>query len=171
MPADLPFNYREIGATGEVPFPPPGYSADTYTVLVGHGAAVFERVFSGVLDWQLQLRAGLHIEADGPMESGITAHQYLRLGPILIDGPVGVIECQREARHQSVTLGALAGHPESGEERFSVRLDPDDRVMFEMRIMSRPARWYCRLGYPVSRVLQKRLHRRYLTAAKAISAS
>ena len=53
--------------------------------------------------------------------------------------------------------GTLAGHPESGEERFEVRFDPQTgAVSYEIQAFSRPALLLSRLGYPFARRVQRR---------------
>jgi len=53
--------------------------------------------------------------------------------------------------------GTLAGHAESGEERFTVEWNrEDDSVWYEILAFSRPGQMLARLGYPLSRSLQKR---------------
>jgi uncharacterized protein (UPF0548 family) len=53
--------------------------------------------------------------------------------------------------------GTLAEHAESGEERFTIEWNrDDDRVWYDILAFSRPKQMLARLGYPLSRSLQKR---------------
>ena len=53
--------------------------------------------------------------------------------------------------------GTLAEHAERGEERFTVEWNrDDDSVWYEIFAFSRPQKMLTRLGYPLSRLLQKR---------------
>ena len=53
--------------------------------------------------------------------------------------------------------GTLAEHAESGEERFSIERNlDDDKVWYDILAFSRPRQTLARLGYPLSRLLQKR---------------
>ena len=53
--------------------------------------------------------------------------------------------------------GTMAEHAESGEERFTVEWDRDeDTVWYDILAFSRPRQMLARLGYPLSRLLQKR---------------
>lgn len=55
--------------------------------------------------------------------------------------------------------GTLQGHAEFGEERFTVEYDQtDQRVWYDLYAVSRRG-LAARLGYPLSRVLQKRFAR------------
>ena len=53
--------------------------------------------------------------------------------------------------------GTLEDHGESGEERFSVRLDRESGdVIYDLYAFSRPNHLLAHLGYPMTRVLQNR---------------
>ncbi|HEV3306332.1 MAG TPA: DUF1990 family protein [Candidatus Sulfotelmatobacter sp.] len=53
--------------------------------------------------------------------------------------------------------GTLGEHAESGEERFTVEWSrDDDSVWYDILAFSRPRQMLARLGYPLSRLLQKR---------------
>ena len=53
--------------------------------------------------------------------------------------------------------GTLVEHAESGEERFTVECNrDDDRVWYDILAFSRPRQMLARLGYPLSRSLQKK---------------
>ena len=52
--------------------------------------------------------------------------------------------------------GTLSDHGESGEERFTVRLDREDGdVIYDLYAFSRPNYFSAKLGYPLTRSLQK----------------
>jgi uncharacterized protein (UPF0548 family) len=56
--------------------------------------------------------------------------------------------------------GTLAEHAESGEERFMVEWNRDqDRVWYDILAFSRPKKILARLGYPLSRLLQRQFAR------------
>jgi len=53
--------------------------------------------------------------------------------------------------------GTLGEHAESGEERFTVEWNrDDDMVWYDILAFSRPRQMLARLGYPLSRSLQKK---------------
>jgi uncharacterized protein (UPF0548 family) len=53
--------------------------------------------------------------------------------------------------------GTLAEHAEIGEERFTVEWNrADDTVWYDILAFSRPRQMLAKLGYPLSRSLQKR---------------
>lgn len=51
--------------------------------------------------------------------------------------------------------GTLQGHLLAGEERFSVELDGDGKVWYEITSLSKPAHFLSFLGYPYVKLRQK----------------
>ena len=76
--------------------------------------------------------------------------------------PVRVVRVVDEPGRRGFAYGTLPGHPERGEESFVVQLADDGTVFFHLRAFSRPARWFTRLGDPVSRRAQTMIAERYL---------
>ena len=64
--------------------------------------------------------------------------------------PAGWSEARTEGDERGFSYGTLAGHPESGEERFTVRLLPDGDVVYEIRVFFRLASRAARLAGPLS---------------------
>ena len=155
--------YDEVGATlGDLPG---GYSHLRRSAVLGRGEAVFARAAEALLTWQLHRRAGLRVEADAPRAVlGATVRLGLRLGPLRLEAPCVVVRVVDEPAARGFAYGTLPGHPEQGEEAFLVRLAPDGEVRLDVVAFSRPARWWSRLGGPVTRRVQDRLTRRYLAA-------
>jgi uncharacterized protein (UPF0548 family) len=56
--------------------------------------------------------------------------------------------------------GTLEEHMERGEERFSVEWNRvDDSVWYDLYAFSKPRHRLAQIGYPLSRILQKRFAR------------
>jgi uncharacterized protein (UPF0548 family) len=87
----------------------------------------------------------------------------LRLGPLTV--PVRVVRVVDEPDRRGFVYGTLPGHPETGEEAFLVERDADG-TWIKVRAFSRPARWYSRLGGPVTSWMQRRYTERYVAAAE-----
>ena len=80
---------------------------------------------------------------------------------------VYVIEKHGALERFGFAYGTLPGHVEQGEERFSVEYHPDDNsVWYDLFAFSRPRHILARLGYPMSRQLQKRFARDSLKAMR-----
>jgi len=158
--AALAFTYPEVGATaGELPA---GYHQVHAHAPIGVGRDRFEAAADTLLRWGMQRSAGLRVQAAA--ERAEPGTDVLgRLGPIAV--PCRVVYVIDEPDLRGFAYGTLPGHPESGEERFCVRHDRGtDTVYAEITAFSRPARWWSRLGRPVSMLAQKLATRRYLRA-------
>lgn len=157
--AELSLTYPEVGATaGELPT---GYRHTRASAVIGTGRDRFEQAGAGVLRWGMQRGAGLRVQATTDSAAPGT-ELIVGLGPI--PAPCRVVYVLDEADRRGFAYGTLAGHPESGEELFSVRYDPEtDTVHAEVAAFSRPATWWSRLGGPVTRLLQQIVTRRYLS--------
>ena len=168
-PADLagaPFTYAEVGATREAVLPA-GYDSVERSVVVGSGAAVFERAAAAVFDWRAQRGLGLRVRATGPAnEPGTVVVLTAGLPRPGYDIPCRVVWAQTTGEERAFAYGTLPGHPESGEEAFLVRRDPSGDVVFTLRVFARLASPLARLGGPGSRVVQRLATQRYLTAIR-----
>ena len=164
--ADAPFNYAEVGGTGAVELPA-GYRTATYSTVVGSGRADFERAVAAVFDWRAQRSVGFHVRADGPADvPGTVVALTFGLPRLGYELPCRVVEARTGGDERGFSYGTLAGHPESGEERFTVRLLPDGAVVFEIRVFFRLASRAARLARPLSLGLQRLGTRGYLAAIR-----
>ncbi|MFF3766501.1 DUF1990 family protein [Streptomyces sp. NPDC001922] len=183
MPADLrrqhtsaceqQLTYPEHGATLDGPFPS-GYSRLHHRVRLGEGRELFERAGAHVLDWAAQRGSGFSVYPGDPAAPGETVLITIRVPGLRF--PRRVIPCRvvwtlHEERRAGFAYGTLSGHPECGEESFTVTLDADDGVWFEVAAFSRPGTWYTRWGGPLTRLVQHAAARRYLRAVVAAVSS
>lgn len=91
-------------------------------------------------------------------------------GPIRIGAPRRVVYTVTEPRRQGFAYGTLPGHPESGEEAFTVEQKPDVTITFTITAFSRPGTATARIAGPLGRLIQRRVTSRYLRAMAAGSA-
>lgn len=153
--------YSEVGATGEKL--PAGYRHTRAGRVIGHGREDFERAADDLLAGEVERRAGASVQlSDVPLRSGTHVLMHLRLGPLRFTAPCRVVWADRTQDRCGFAYGTLPGHPESGEERFELRLTSSGDVEFAIVAFSRPARWFTRLGEPVARLVQVWMTRRYL---------
>jgi uncharacterized protein (UPF0548 family) len=158
--AGLTFTYPEVGATaGDLPA---GYHHVLAEARIGDGRERFEAAADSILHWGMQRGAGLRVQSTtvaAAPGTDVLAH----LGPIRV--PCRVVYVLDEPERRGFAYGTLPGHPESGEELFSVRYDPtDDGVYAQATAFSRPALWWSRAGRPVALLAQKLTTARYLRA-------
>ncbi len=156
----LAFTYSEVGATaGELPA---GYHHLRARARIGTGRDRFEEAADAVSHWGMQRGAGLRVQA-GSERAQPGSDVLGSIGPIRV--PCRVVYVVDEPERRGFAYGTLPGHPETGEELFCVRHDPDtDAVYVEIVAFSRPALWWSRAGGPVGRLAQKLITRRYLRA-------
>lgn len=161
----IPFSYPEVGATRQDQLPP-GYRHLEKRVDAGRGEQRYQELAERLLTWQLHAQAGLELQvSEGRVRPGGVQLATLSLGPVRITTRCRVVYVITEERLTGFAYGTLVGHPERGEERFSVQLTDDDRVIFSLRAFSRNAWLLARLGSPVSNRVQAMVNRRYLAAA------
>lgn len=160
-----PFSYPEVGATRQDQLPR-GYRHLERRIEAGRGRRRYLELSEQLLTWQLHAAAGLSVQvSDERARQGSIQLATLALGPVRINTRCRVVHVIAEERRSGFAYGTLEGHPERGEERFTVELADDERVMFSLRAFSRNAWLLARLGSPVSNRVQAMINRRYLAAA------
>lgn len=155
-----PLTYDEVGATlGDLPT---GYHHLDETFVIGRGRLAFDDAAAALLSWGVQRGAGLRVAASSDrVELGSVALVRLGWGPFALRAPVRVVEVVEHPDACGFVYGTLAGHPESGEERFLVEIDTDERVTLRITAFSRPGSVLARSLGPVGRVVQRWVTRRY----------
>jgi uncharacterized protein (UPF0548 family) len=168
--AHAPFTYDEVGATG-ADLLPPGYHLAEHSTVVGSGSAALERAAAAVFDWRAQRAAGLRVRATGPASTpGTVVVLTAGLPRFGYDIPCRVVWASTVGAERGFSYGTLPGHPESGEERFTVRLCDDGDVVYTIRVFFRLASPAARLAGPVSMVLQRAATARYVAAIRRATA-
>ena len=161
MLEELPLTYREVGATasGELPA---GYHHQHVERQIGTGATRFEQAAEAVMRWGMQRGSGLRVRASSEV-AVVDAVLVVRMG--LLSAPCRVVYVVDEQNRRGFAYGTLPGHPESGEELFTVRYDPaDDGVYAEVVAFSRHATWWSKTAGPLTSVLQRIMTKRYVSA-------
>ena len=164
-----PLTYREVGATRAEALPA-GYGHVTRDVSLGSGPTVFERAAEALFDWRMHEEAGLSVvHSGGAAAPGVVVVLTAGWGPAVLTIPCRVVYTVDEADRRGFAYGTLSGHPERGEEAFTVvRTDADD-VRFQIRTFSRPATLLARAGGPLSRLVQQYVTDRYVEALRRLS--
>jgi len=160
----LPLTYAEVGAT-RGPTLPAGYHHVHVTARIGSGRDRFERAADAVMRYGMLRGAGVRVTASTPVAE-VGTLVLGRLGPI--PAPcrvVYVVGGPEDPNVRGFAYGTLAGHAETGEERFAVRYEPgSESVYSEVVAFSRHATWWSRLGAPATSFVQRVVTRRYLQA-------
>ncbi|WP_343599463.1 DUF1990 domain-containing protein [Mycobacterium sp.] len=157
---ELPFSYPEVGATAGPP--PPGYHHLSVSKQIGSGQRRFDAAADAVLRWGMQRGAGLRVTAGSEVAAAGTV---VLVGIGFLRAPCRVVYVVDQPGLRGFAYGTLPGHPESGEERFTVRRDPHTAAVFaEVSSFSRPATWWSRAGGPLARSAQRLIAARYVRA-------
>ncbi|KYH46010.1 DUF1990 family protein [Branchiibius sp. NY16-3462-2] len=120
----------------------------------------FAAARTALFDWRVHRGAGLQVDARSP----ITLGDHAQLGWRWVTAPVEIIA----VTENGFTYRALPGHPEEGEESFTLTQTDHDTIVFTISARSRPATWWARLGSPVTSLVQRRITDRYLAAARQL---
>ncbi|MEQ1764686.1 MAG: DUF1990 domain-containing protein [Pyrinomonadaceae bacterium] len=158
------FSYQYIGATrdghrrrvGQVETMK--YTVDHNHIVIGAGEDDLERAKQAIREWKM---------FDFPWVElcwPTTAIEEARAVVILVRhfgfyslNAARIVYTIDEPDWFGFAYGTLANHGESGEERFNVRLDRESGdVVYEIYAFSRPNHLLAHLGYPLTRMLQKR---------------
>jgi uncharacterized protein (UPF0548 family) len=158
--AMLPLTYTEVGATAGVA--PDGYGHLHASAVIGHGRQRYEDAAEAVMRWGMLRGAGVRVDATTEV-AAVGSEVLVGLGPVR--APCRVVYVIDETDRRGFAYGTLPGHPETGEELFSVRYDPaTDTVYAEVTAFSRHGTWWSRLAGPITSLGQRVISRRYLKA-------
>lgn len=157
---DLPFSYREVGATrGENV--PADYPINHLRLQIGGGAETFARAKEAVRDWTMyQLDWTRLVPAGAPIEVGAVVCAIVNHGFCWSLNPCRIIYVSDAAGKFSFAFGTLPGHSEQGEERFTIeRNSADDSVWYEVFAFARPQHVLAKIGFPFVPYFQRRFAR------------
>jgi uncharacterized protein (UPF0548 family) len=150
---------------------PRGYTADHNRVEIGRGELAFARAAEALARWEMFKLGWLELlPAAAPIEKGTTVAVVVRhfgfwsLNACKI---VQVIDENETLRKYGFVYGTLPDHAERGQERFTVEWNREsDGVFYDILAWSRPNKLIAKLGYPISRALQKRFARDSMRAMR-----
>jgi uncharacterized protein (UPF0548 family) len=163
---DEPFTYPDIGATASTM--PAGYHHVRRSELIGRGTTCFGQATEALMSWEMHRRAGLYVTSFAIRAApGAVVGMRLGIGGFGIAIPCRVVYEVADERRIGFAYGTLPGHPESGEEAFIVELLSDERVELRITAFSRPARWFSRMGGPVTNRAQALMTDRYVRALRS----
>jgi uncharacterized protein (UPF0548 family) len=166
---DAPLSYPEVGATANLASLGAlavEYDVDRHQFALGTGRELFERARSALFAWRqfeipwLQLHG-----AEASPHPGQVVATLTRVAGVWFLNPCRVVYTEGESavsREAAFAYGTIAGHVESGEERFAVRFDPATaEVTYEVLAFSRPAV----LLTALTKHWVRRLQRRFATSS------
>jgi uncharacterized protein (UPF0548 family) len=153
--------YDNAGATkGTLPT---GYHHQNAARVIGSGAETFGAAAAELFSWQTHLRAGLRVTAStATAEPGTVVLLGVGVGPVRMRAPCRVVYTITEPLRQGFAYGTLPGHPESGEEAFTISHRDDGLVVFTITAFSRPATTAARAAGPLGLMIQRHFTQSYL---------
>jgi uncharacterized protein (UPF0548 family) len=156
---DSQFSYTEVGASaGTVP---KGYNVDCNRIELGTGEMAWHRAVEALRGWQMFNMPWLRLcWPAAPIRVGtevaVLVHHFgfFSLNACRI---VYLVDNEAGIKRFGFAYGTLEEHAESGEERFTVEWNQaDDKVWYDIFAFSRPRHRWAKLGYLLSRFLQKK---------------
>lgn len=150
--------------TFEGPLPdatPHGFVLDVHSVELGSGAVTFAAAREALATWRCaDLGWVAAVPSDTPPREGLVVAMLVRVFGVWIANADVVDETIDGERAAGFRYTTLAAHAECGTERFLVTWDrASDRVVYEIRAVSRPGKWWVRAGRPLVRRMQRRFAR------------
>jgi len=159
---DQPFSYLDADIAAREP--PRGYIFDHNRIKLGEGADAFQRAVEALERWEMFNIGWLQLcWPDAPIEIGtmVAVLADLRCVWSLNACRIARIFDEREnVRRYGFVYGTLPDHVERGQESFLVEWNRvDDSVWYDLAAYSQPNQLLAKLGYPLTRALQKRFAR------------
>jgi len=153
------FSYSDVGASAITV--PTGYNVDHNRVQLGRGDVAWQRAVEAIRAWRMFSMPWVSLHRpSAPIQAGtdvaVLIHHFgfYSLNACRI---VYVVDEEGPMERFGFAYGTLAEHAESGEERFTVEWNRyDDSVWYDILAFSRPRQMLARLGYPLSRSLQRK---------------
>ena len=171
---NLPFTYREVGATRNETAPA-GYTVDHNRIKLGDGEDIYLRAVSALRNWkQFDLGWVTIVPPQTPVEVGrivAVQAQTFRFWTLSAARIVYVLEELTPLRRFGFAYGTLPDHVECGEERFTVEHRDDNSVWYDIYAFSHPQHPLVRLASSVARKLQHRFVRDSLAVMSQASGS
>ena len=152
-----PFSYADVGSSRREA--PKGYIVDHNRIKLGQGVQVFERAKCALTKWKMFDMPWIDLcWPDTPVQLGANVAvviSHLGFWSMNACRIVYVIDEHGSCEKYSFAYGTLPDHGERGEERFTVELNADQTVWYDLYAFSRPST-VARVAYPFTRLLQKR---------------
>ncbi|KAL5557449.1 hypothetical protein UlMin_039685 [Ulmus minor] len=138
-----------------------GFSLNHSRVLVGSGLQSYEKGKGALQDWRHFGLDWAFVDPKTPTQMGTKICACVKefLPWVMMPLKVAYVDEKRRTKKTipsfSFGSGTLQGHLLAGEERFSIELDENNQVWYEILSFSKPAHVLSFLGYPYVKFRQK----------------
>lgn len=157
------FSYVEAGASRSVL--PKGYVIDRRRICLGEGEYTFVAAREALRCWEMFNLGWVQLcWPEAPVAAGSTVAVLAHVFGVWWLVAARIVYVIDEPRRFGFAYGTLPDHLERGEERFMIEWREDDSVSYDLLAFSRPKHWLVKLGYPATRLMQKRFGKNSLEA-------
>ncbi|CAF2088494.1 BnaA06g25670D [Brassica napus] len=138
-----------------------GFLINHSRILVGSGKESYEKGKKALQNWKHFGLDWAFVDPNTPVETGKKFCVCVKevLPWVMLPLQVAYVDESKKSRrgpaHFGYGSGTLEGHLLAGEERFSIELDGDGKVWYEIMSLSKPAHFLSFLGYPYVKLRQK----------------
>ncbi|PKI59943.1 UPF0548 protein At2g17695 [Punica granatum] len=138
-----------------------GFLLNHARVLVGSGIDTYEKGKLALQDWRHFGMNWAFVDPNTPIQEGVKFCACTKVFLPWVVMPLEVLYVNDNRNPKkgvasfSFGSGTLRGHLLAGEERFSVELDDNNQVWYEVLSFSKPAHFLSLLGYPYIKLRQK----------------
>lgn len=163
------FSYSEVGSTAAELTE--NYTIDHNCCELGTGLEIFRAAKEAMDNWEMFNIGWVELcEKRPPIIAGQTiALQIEHFGFYSLNA-TRIVYTIDEPNRYGFAYGTLTQHGEIGEERFTVDLDEQtNTVSYDILAMSRPSHILAKLGYPLTRYLQRRFAADSMQAMKMVT--
>ncbi|XVF59865.1 hypothetical protein PTKIN_Ptkin07bG0310000 [Pterospermum kingtungense] len=140
-----------------------GYLVNHGRVLVGSGLQTYEKGKAALQSWRHFGLNWAFVDPKTPIQNGVKFCVCVKefLPWVMMPLQVVYVKENKMAKKKKAVAsfgfgsGTLQGHLLAGEERFSIELDENDQVWYEVLSFSKPAHFLSFIGYPYVQLRQK----------------
>jgi uncharacterized protein (UPF0548 family) len=153
--------YSPAGMTKDIGLVPQGYVVDHNRIRLGEGASAFKQAIKALNNWQHFNLGWLNVsDPNTAIETGMQIGLLCSFASVWLLCACRVVYVVNEdgpVKKYGFAYGTLPGHPETGEERFTIEWhDADNSVWYDLLAFSKPGNLLVTIGYPLTRALQKK---------------
>ncbi|ESR38565.1 hypothetical protein CICLE_v10026505mg [Citrus x clementina] len=149
-----------------------GFLLNHARVLVGSGLETYEKGKTALKTWRHFGLNWAFVDPKTPIQNGVKFCVCVKEFLPWVTLPLQIVYVNESIRKKKTAAsfgfgsGTLQGHLLAGEERFSLELDENNQVWYEIVSFSKPADFLSFIGYPYVQLRQKYFAHQSVTAVK-----
>ncbi|SFS00669.1 Uncharacterized protein, UPF0548 family [Agrococcus baldri] len=133
---------------------------------IGSGDELWQRASCDLLHWRVKTRSGFSVGTTQPATAGMRLTVTARVAGLRIREPIEVVDVVQTTTRAGFSYRTLPGHPVAGEEAFILHRAGDDVVLTVRSLTQAASQQPWRALYPLLRIAQRVVRRRYLRALR-----